>query len=200
MKYAIMSHYCDEVSRPDWGEGPDGKAVKITDDQRLPSLFAAWKADACVHDNPIIIKRTNRGGAVMFNNYCPHCGGKSSQIPHSDTVGKTVSIIDDAAIEAVAISYSRDRANALGQITSAAAERCQSGNRAAYDDYLRSDAWQRRAAKIKERAGGTCEGCLSRPAVDVHHLTYANIGNEFAFELVALCSACHARIHNRSAA
>jgi 5-methylcytosine-specific restriction endonuclease McrA len=29
----------------------------------------------------------------------------------------------------------------------------------------------------------------------VHHLTYQNAGNEFLWELVAICRECHARYH-----
>ena len=30
-----------------------------------------------------------------------------------------------------------------------------------------------------------------------HHLTYENVGEEFLFELVALCSDCHERLHQK---
>ena len=32
-------------------------------------------------------------------------------------------------------------------------------------------------------------------AKQVHHTTYANVGHEFLFELVALCPECHNRYH-----
>lgn len=68
-----------------------------------------------------------------------------------------------------------------------------------YDAYLASDDWRRRRDKVMRRANQMCEGCLSRPAQDVHHLTYRNLYCEFAFELVALCRACHERVHADSA-
>ena len=64
-----------------------------------------------------------------------------------------------------------------------------------YRRYLASDAWQRRRSRVLQRAGGRCEGCGEHPATEVHHLTYDHVGDEFLFELVALCSECHRRIH-----
>lgn len=68
-------------------------------------------------------------------------------------------------------------------------------DRAEYARYLASDVWRRRRDKVMERDGGQCQGCLSRPASDVHHLTYRHLYAEFAFELVSLCRACHERVH-----
>lgn len=64
-----------------------------------------------------------------------------------------------------------------------------------YAAYLRSAAWSAIRAKVIRRAKGLCEGCGEARASDVHHLTYAHVGAEFLFELVALCRACHVRWH-----
>lgn len=64
-----------------------------------------------------------------------------------------------------------------------------------YNEYLRSPAWRDRAALVKKRAGGICEGCGTRPAAQVHHVTYKHVGNEFLWELRAICNNCHERIH-----
>jgi 5-methylcytosine-specific restriction endonuclease McrA len=50
---------------------------------------------------------------------------------------------------------------------------------------------------VIERADGLCEGCRSAEAVHVHHLTYKHCGNEFLWELVAICRECHERVHGR---
>lgn len=64
-----------------------------------------------------------------------------------------------------------------------------------YQKYLLSEAWRRRRAKVMTRANNLCEGCLMNAPSEVHHLTYAHITEEFAFELVALCDRCHDRVH-----
>lgn len=64
-----------------------------------------------------------------------------------------------------------------------------------YDAYLKTPAWQRKRAAVLIRACGRCEGCGFRQATQVHHLTYAHVGNELLFELVAVCDACHCTLH-----
>jgi 5-methylcytosine-specific restriction endonuclease McrA len=70
-------------------------------------------------------------------------------------------------------------------------------DREQYRVYLLSDSWKRRRDKVMKRANNICEGCLTNAATDVHHLSYKNIYNEFAFELIALCNRCHKRIHDK---
>ena len=67
-----------------------------------------------------------------------------------------------------------------------------------YNDYLLSPEWKRRRKLVIERCSGLCEGCMERRAQEVHHFTYKNFGNEFLFELVALCEPCHSRSHSHS--
>ena len=45
------------------------------------------------------------------------------------------------------------------------------------------------------RADNLCEACLARPASDVHHLTYDLGRLPPAWELRAVCRACHDRLH-----
>lgn len=65
-----------------------------------------------------------------------------------------------------------------------------------YNAYLRSPVWRERAAMVRRRAGGICEGCGTQPATQVHHLTYKHVGREFLWELRAVCEECHDRIHS----
>ena len=64
-----------------------------------------------------------------------------------------------------------------------------------YEAYLRSSEWQERRRKVLKRDGHLCQGCLERPACEVHHITYRNIRHEFCFELISLCTGCHRRLH-----
>lgn len=45
--------------------------------------------------------------------------------------------------------------------------------------------------RILRRAGGMCERCGLRPAVDVHHLHYNTLGREADCDLLAVCRVCH---------
>lgn len=67
-----------------------------------------------------------------------------------------------------------------------------------YNTYLRSTAWRSIRQRVMDRANGMCEGCAANYATQVHHLTYAHVGNEFLWELVAVCDSCHTRYHAES--
>lgn len=64
-----------------------------------------------------------------------------------------------------------------------------------YYAYLKTEKWRSLRAKVKRRCGNTCEGCMDAAVDEIHHLTYANVGNEFLNELVGYCTMCHKRWH-----
>jgi hypothetical protein len=64
-----------------------------------------------------------------------------------------------------------------------------------YAEYLQTNEWKERRRLVLERADGICEGCRQEPATEVHHTSYVHVGNEFLWELVAICRWCHARYH-----
>lgn len=65
-----------------------------------------------------------------------------------------------------------------------------------YVDHLQSDKWQAIRLKVLKRDNNLCQGCLEATATDVHHITYANLGDELMFELLSLCRDCHFnRVH-----
>jgi hypothetical protein len=64
-----------------------------------------------------------------------------------------------------------------------------------YNAHMVSAAWSMLRARVLSRAGGICEGCGVRKATQAHHLTYARLGREMLFDLVAVCSQCHEAIH-----
>jgi 5-methylcytosine-specific restriction endonuclease McrA len=66
-----------------------------------------------------------------------------------------------------------------------------------YKDYLKSDKWKFIRRKVLTRANYTCEGCFDARATEVHHLHYKHVYNEFLWELVAICSDCHRRYHEK---
>lgn len=188
----------DERSRPEWGDGPDGKRVPLGDDALLDGAYADWLAGACQHDRLFVLKWENAGGATCYRRRCGDCGlGVGGQIRHADIAGETVTTEPRERYDRTEDAYRVRRQAEYDAIANAAAARSQPARRFEYSDYLLSDSWRRKRALILKRANHTCEGCLSRPADEVHHLTYAHIYNEFAFELVALCGTCHDRWHQQ---
>ena len=69
-------------------------------------------------------------------------------------------------------------------------------NKLSYENYLLCPEWKRKRQFIIKR-DKICQGCLDAPIHDVHHLTYANVGKEFMYELVGLCRECHSRCHKK---
>jgi 5-methylcytosine-specific restriction endonuclease McrA len=67
-----------------------------------------------------------------------------------------------------------------------------------YEQYLRSAQWKARRAQALDRAGDCCQKCgvskWSRQ-LEVHHLTYARLGEELPQDLIVLCSECHSSTH-----
>ena len=59
----------------------------------------------------------------------------------------------------------------------------------------RSPKWQELCRLVFDRAKGMCEACGLRSAVHVHHRSYEHLGDEFLWELAAVCRECHRRIH-----
>ena len=63
------------------------------------------------------------------------------------------------------------------------------------NDYLKSDAWQRKRYLVLKRDNWRCVYCGAR-ATQVHHLKYAkNIGREPIDWLVSVCEKCHKARH-----
>ena len=66
------------------------------------------------------------------------------------------------------------------------------------NDYLKSDAWQRKRYGGFKRANWPCVHC-GAPATQVHHKRYAkvNIGREPIEWLESVCKDCHESIHGK---
>ena len=65
-----------------------------------------------------------------------------------------------------------------------------------YDEYLKTQDWAEKRKKVFRRADNICEGCGIEVADSVHHLTYDRVGgDEMLFDLVAICSGCHEKVH-----
>ena len=65
-----------------------------------------------------------------------------------------------------------------------------------YAQYLQSDHWKEvrlKRLKIDENA---CAICKSKNNLNVHHISYKNLGNEdVETDLITLCHPCHAMLH-----
>lgn len=64
-----------------------------------------------------------------------------------------------------------------------------------YADYLCSQHWLNFRDKALIAARFQCEECGYEENLNVHHLTYSNIGNESLDDVQVLCYRCHMQAH-----
>ena len=70
--------------------------------------------------------------------------------------------------------------------------------RSRYEEVLCSALWWERRAEIIEVRGRVCERCGSdggEVELELHHVTYARLGDESDDDLELLCGECHCRAH-----
>lgn len=165
--------------------------------QYLNQKIAAWREHAesfdCNHETTALRRRVIKGGAIQYVHQCLRCGESRNQ-----PLAKIKALEANAGVEPPPFD---DQLREIWE--QRRSESAESINKrfsrdaffADYDQYLKSDAWAKRRAMVMKRARSLCEGCGENPATEVHHLTYAHVGREFLFELVALCEPCHDRLH-----
>ena len=69
-----------------------------------------------------------------------------------------------------------------------------------YHEYIQSEEWkQTRQRYIKSsyrKSRVKCKLCACFGPIDLHHLTYARVGQEYKSDLLGLCRECHDLIHS----
>ncbi len=64
--------------------------------------------------------------------------------------------------------------------------------------YLQSPEWFRLRQSVFIRNNSECQSCGSKNNLEVHHITYARLGNENPNDLITLCggeNGCHGKLH-----
>jgi 5-methylcytosine-specific restriction endonuclease McrA len=134
--------------------------------------------------------RKQVSGRYRFYNQCQQCGQK---------VGREVPVLKatsgyvpwDSELEES--GKNRQRARRFHKHVQSLVDREDWQRR--YENHLASLKWRKLRELVFKRSGGLCEGCGVRPAHQVHHLTYEHMGDEFLWELQAVCKVCHGRCH-----
>lgn len=144
----------------------------------------------------------NKAGVAVYRWRCNSCGGYLSHtISHQDARQLPYEPEAGPDLETARLHYEaartrmHERAQSLRETYLA---RQDDQRKREYAAYLMTPAWRARRDKVLKRAGGMCEGCGDRPAVQVHHLTYRRIFREMLFDLRAVCRECHEQIHEET--
>lgn len=65
-----------------------------------------------------------------------------------------------------------------------------------YREYLQSRHWKKFKYKYKQTHKNICLYCLKeRKYLDIHHLSYENLGREQEQDCIFLCYHCHSLLH-----
>lgn len=67
-------------------------------------------------------------------------------------------------------------------------------DKATYQKYVERDCWALRRSEYL-RKQHSCEACGQNLPLQVHHLSYENLGHEPDRELIAVCDGCHKMFH-----
>jgi 5-methylcytosine-specific restriction endonuclease McrA len=133
-------------------------------------------------------RRSLSNGAVVAYLQCPACGLAHSA-PSRGLDLERLEPFDETLRERIwqseQVARARDK------------EALAAKRRDAYEVYLGSDEWFAIRRQVLAR-DPLCQGCRQQRSTQVHHLTYAHLGNELLFELVGLCENCHAQAHSVS--
>ena len=143
-------------------------------------------------------------GRRSYHLQCQNCGhsmknpqghyGPLSKVIAAELSGLEVEQISEFDVERYEAAQQEygERRKAIYDLLRA--ERRQN-NRQERSYYYSTPEWAEKRRLVFARANGVCEGCGTARATQCHHISYDHFGNEFLFELQALCEPCHVRWH-----
>jgi len=171
-------------------------------------LVEYYKNNRCEHSETLLKKRLLSNNSIQYVYQCMCCGKATSNAIKAEKALVLNNGIDPEPFdEKLGDTYYEEYRKGIEKIEdhyktlievekSKINEKIKDFNKW-YKKYLSSDDWLKKRDKVLLRAQGICEGCRENEATVVHHTTYEHVGEEFLFELVALCYKCHARIHEK---
>jgi hypothetical protein len=164
--------------------------------EAMSSDLEAFRNKECQHNQQSPCEWKDGAGNKHIKKQCQQCGRMLGTALRKNKVSESVLVNYQPNLEE---SYDAKRNAERDDIIQKhiRIQKAQSGEFSkSYKDHLNSDKWKLVIRpKVFKRANGICEGCLERPATQVHHLTYEHLGDEFMFELAAMCGPCHERLH-----
>lgn len=150
----------------------------------------------CNHAQAPLRRKVATNGVATAWHQCANCGVKVGKAVPKKELGDRFAALPpwDDGLE---MAFYKRRDQLQQKMVEAEKLRTDQERKRRYEEYLTTPEWMNRKHLVMERASGLCEGCRSHPATEVHHLTYEHAGDEFLFELVAICRKCHDRLHDR---
>ena len=173
--------------------------MPILFDRKNRALHKHYESYRCTHEATALSKRTVKNGSIQYVHQCLRCGdARTNPISHDKALAQNSGVEPPSFAEELSKNYHAEREEGANKIIGryATKEEFQRAEfREWYDKYLESEEGANIRAKVLRRANYLCEGCLECEAVLAHHTSYEHVGQEFMFELLALCQPCHDRVH-----
>jgi 5-methylcytosine-specific restriction endonuclease McrA len=149
----------------------------------------------CAHATTEVRKKIASNGNTLIRPQCLTCGKMIGAAIKRETLTPAafagLSRWDDKVQSSHWSAYNEELQRAETRAFTAALAEA----RANYEAYRETEPWKKKCGLVMQRASNLCEGCRAARATEVHHLTYDHCGDEFLWELVAICRPCHDRFH-----
>lgn len=157
----------------------------------IAEVSSRWQALACNEHQLVLVRRTLKNGSLATVQQCVTCGVQVGS-PIKRTSEHDMLPAFDSAIQS---AYLKRRNQQWREINRELDAKAREEWKREYHDYLRTPDWAAIRDFVLQRENHLCQGCRRERATQAHHTTYQNVGQEFIFELVALCRPCHERYH-----
>lgn len=149
--------------------------------------------DRCTHEHQELRRRAYNDRSTAFVYQCLRCGSHVRALSKDDLVVRNLATHPPEFETGLAERYWQERFERRRALwESRKVERQES-----YRVYLLTTTWREKRQQRPRFDRGRCRaqlnGCTD-VATEVHHLTYAHLGNEPLFDLVSVCDSCHAQI------
>lgn len=149
---------------------------------------------ACRHDDVELRRRVIASGVVQVWRQCTRCGRALGSIKKASLPPAQLASLAPFD-EELPNRWHRQWRQRYQELHEKSRADNDAAWRASYESYMDSPDWQEKRRLVLRRDDRVCQGCGAARATDVHHLTYAHLGHEFLWELVAICRCCHERLH-----
>lgn len=154
----------------------------------------------CKTPDVIFVNMPRKDGAPLKRRFCKNCGYYKMVKMEWDTEWKSLPLVTVENADKIQDEVSNKRMSFFKYLQSLKLSIHEKRNEEffeEYNEYLKTPSWRKIRQKVLERDNHTCQGCLENKATEVHHKTYEHVFDEFAFELVSLCSDCHRKYHDK---
>ena len=151
----------------------------------------------CSHEKTKVRLRTQRDGQRIPWEQCLRCGKGMRPVAKKDAPPDIEHLLWDEELPVLFDEAERAEWEAGLIVRDIANDEKRAEWHDWYYEYLQSPKWKAIRAKTMDRTDGICEGCHERPATEVHHLSYEFVGDEMLWDLVAVCSPCHRKVHKK---